>query len=91
MDEKEVQKEFFDYLKKIFSDFEAKEITAKFIFRLKNAQHVVTTDYTDKIPDYETPIKNVYLANFSQIFPEDRGTNFAVREGNKIAKIILQK
>jgi hypothetical protein len=27
----------------------------------------------------------VYLANFSQVFPEDRGTNFAVVEGEKIA------
>jgi len=30
----------------------------------------------------------VYLANFSQIFPEDRGTNFAVREGNKVAELV---
>ena len=88
VDEKEVVSEFFDYLKKIFPDFDEKEITSKFIFRLKNAQHIVTIDYPDKIPAYETPIKNVYLANFSQIFPEDRGTNFAVKEGNKIAEII---
>jgi hypothetical protein len=32
----------------------------------------------------------VFLANFSQIFPEDRGTNFAVREGEKIASKIKE-
>jgi hypothetical protein len=30
----------------------------------------------------------VYLANFSQIFPEDRGTNYAVREGEKLAALM---
>jgi protoporphyrinogen oxidase len=79
---------WFDYLKKIVPEFDKDKIEDKFMFRLKNAQHIVDTDYVNKIPAYETPVKNVYLANFSQIFPEDRGTNFAVREGKKIAEII---
>ncbi len=86
--EEEIYKDFFDYLKNIFPDFDRNKITSKYVFKLANAQHVVDTKYVNKIPDYETPIKNLYLANFSQIFPEDRGTNFAVREGNKISKII---
>jgi hypothetical protein len=48
----------------------------------------VDTHYAEKIPDYQTPLPGVYLTNFSQIFPEDRGTNFAVREGLKIAGLI---
>jgi hypothetical protein len=32
----------------------------------------------------------LFLANFSQIYPEDRGTNYAVREGNKIAGMTMQ-
>jgi len=40
-----------------------------------------------KFPDYKTPLPGVFLSNFSQIFPEDRGTNFAVREGEKIAAL----
>jgi len=50
----------------------------------------VDTGYEEKIPDYKTPLPGVYLANFSQIFPEDRGTNFAVREGEKIAALARQ-
>jgi hypothetical protein len=30
------------------------------------------------------------LANTSQIYPEDRGTNYSVRLGNQIAKIVLE-
>lgn len=80
-----IYKEFFDYLKKIFPNFDEKQITLKYIFRLKNAQHIVDTKY--KVENYKVR-DNLYRANFSQIFPEDRGMNFAVREGDKIVKIL---
>ncbi|MCL4384421.1 NAD(P)/FAD-dependent oxidoreductase [Patescibacteria group bacterium] len=87
-EEEKVKKEFFMYLSKIFPEFKEKEVTQSFVFKLANAQHIVTTDY--QVPSYETVEKNIYQANFAQIFPEDRGTNFAVREGNKIAQIIRE-
>jgi protoporphyrinogen oxidase len=86
--DKELYDQYFNYLQKIFPKFDQKLISQKFLFRFGQAQHVVTTDYPKKIPDYKTPVKNLYLANFSQIFPEDRGTNFAVREGEKVARLI---
>ena len=55
---------------------------------MANAQHIVTTDF--KIPEYKLS-NELYQANFAQIFPEDRGTNFAVREGEKIAKLMAQE
>jgi protoporphyrinogen oxidase len=88
MSDENLNRKWFDYLKKIFSDFDEKEIKEKHFFRFKNAQHIVDREYEGKIPGYKTPVKGVYLSNFSQIFPEDRGTNFAVREGNKIAKLM---
>ncbi len=83
--EKEVEKIYLDYLKKIFPDFEAKKIKSINTFRFKTAQHLVTKGY--KVPEYKLSDK-VYRANFAQIYPEDRGTNFAVREGKKIAEMI---
>lgn len=76
------------YLKKIHPSFDAGQIIEKHLFKLKYAQHIVDTDYESKIPDNQTPLSGLFLANFSQIYPEDRGTNFAVREGNKIAGIV---
>ncbi|KXK08423.1 MAG: NAD(P)/FAD-dependent oxidoreductase [Candidatus Dojkabacteria bacterium] len=75
-------------LQKVFSEFKHEEIIEKHLFRFAYAQHIVTTNYQELIPDYKTPLVNVYLANFSQIFPEDRGTNYAVREGKKIADLV---
>lgn len=82
----DVEKEWFAFLKKCLPEFNQKTVLQKFIFRLKNAQQVVTCGY--QLLPYKTPLKNVYLMNFSQIYPEDRGTNFAVAEANKLSKII---
>jgi len=79
---------WFGYLSRLFPHFDAKQVEEKFIFRFRAAQHIVDIGYEEKIPDYKTPLPGVFLANFSQIFPEDRGTNFAVREGEKIAALI---
>ena len=84
----ELAKLWFGYLPKMFPDFDAARVAERHIFRFRAAQHIVDTDYEAKIPAYQTPLPGVFLANFSQIFPEDRGTNFAVREGEKIAALI---
>jgi hypothetical protein len=75
----------------MFPAFDAARIAERHIFRFRAAQHVADTSYEKKIPGYHTPLPGVFLANFSQIFPEDRGTNFAVREGLKIAEMIRQE
>ncbi|MCS7317407.1 MAG: NAD(P)/FAD-dependent oxidoreductase [Candidatus Dojkabacteria bacterium] len=79
---------WFRSLKKIFPNFDQSLIQTIKVFKLKYAQHIVDCSYEEIIPEYNTDIPNVYLANFTQIFPEDRGVNFAIREGINIAKII---
>jgi protoporphyrinogen oxidase len=81
---------WFSYLPKMFPQFDSAQVDETQVFRFSAAQHIVDTDYEQKIPDYKTPLPGVFLANFAQIFPEDRGTNFAVREGEKIAALIRQ-
>ena len=86
----ELTRVWFNYLPKMFPGFDPAQLTEKHVFRFPAAQHVVDTGYAEKIPAYQTPLPGVFLANYSQIFPEDRGTNFAVREGEKIAALIRQ-
>ncbi|MDD4785340.1 MAG: FAD-dependent oxidoreductase [Candidatus Shapirobacteria bacterium] len=83
--DKEIEKEFFDYLKKIKPEFDEKQIRERKIFRMKNAQHIVVLSY--KVPSYKVN-KNYYQLNFAQIYPEDRGINFAVKEARKLIKMI---
>ncbi len=84
----ELTKLWFSYLPKLFPNFDAVQVVEKHIFRFNAAQHIVDTDYEAKIPDFKTPLPGVFLSNFSQIFPEDRGTNFAVRDGERIAALV---
>lgn len=80
---------WFESLKKIFPDFDSSLIIKKNMFKFKNAQHIVDTEYEKKLMPHKTILPNVYLANFAQIFPEDRGTNYAVRDGENVADNIL--
>ncbi|PID52280.1 MAG: hypothetical protein CR972_02280 [Candidatus Moraniibacteriota bacterium] len=88
MDNKDIIQKWEDGLKKVFPDFDASQITDKKLYKFKNAQHIVDAGYSDRIPAYESIVKNVYLANFSQIYPDDRGLNYAILEGKKVAKMV---
>jgi hypothetical protein len=46
---------------------------------------LVETGYHKLIPPHQTPIDGVYLATMAQVYPEDRGTNYAIRDGRKVA------
>lgn len=94
MSDEEIKTLWVQGIKNIFPDFDESTITSNHIFKFKNAQHIVEPGYAEKIPPYQSELPNVYLANYTQIFPEDRGTNYAVAEGIKVAELIdsnLQK
>lgn len=84
-----IMQEWKDGLKSMFPDFDERHILEEQLFRFKDAQHIVGTDYRGKIPAYQSPVPHVYLSNFSQIFPDDRGTNYAIEEGKKVATLVL--
>ncbi len=58
------------------------------VFRAPFAQPIVPTNYSRLLPPFTTPLKHVFLANIEQVYPWDRGTNYAVELGQKIATII---
>lgn len=74
-------------LKKLSKDYK-KEIIAARVFKAPFAQPIIPTNYSKDIPPFTTPLSNVYLANIQQVYPWDRGTNYAVELGKKAAQII---
>jgi hypothetical protein len=83
----EVIDSYLPHLRKVNKDFDKGWISNYWVFRERSAQPIVTLNYSERIPDHRTPLTGLYLANTSQIYPEDRGTNYSVRLGNDIAKI----
>jgi protoporphyrinogen oxidase len=70
----------------MFPEFDESWILDSKVWRAEFAQPVTTIGYSASVPPVETSISNVFVANMAQIYPEDRGTNFAVREGERAAK-----
>jgi protoporphyrinogen oxidase len=54
------------------------------------AQPIVTVGYADRLPPLRTPAPGLLLANTTQVYPEDRGTNYAVRLGGQAARALLE-
>ena len=76
-----VKEIFLTYLRKIFPEWQDSWVRGSHVYRSAYAQPVATTGYSRKIPAYQTPIPHLYLASMAQIYPEDRGQNFALRNG----------
>ncbi len=84
----ELLKVYTPYLKRINPNFELLILNFE-LFKVPFAQPIIPLNYSKIIPPFETPLKNVYLANIQQVYPWDRGTNYAVELGEKVAKLIL--
>lgn len=52
------------------------------------AQPVPFVNHSENIPPIKTPVENLYMANMSQVYPWDRGTNYAVEIGHRAARIV---
>jgi len=85
----ELVQEYVGFLTRINSAFDASWITNSWVFRERAAQPIITKNYSSRLPGHRTPLANLYLANTSQIYPEDRGTNYSVRLGNSISEMAL--
>ena len=75
-------------LQRINPAFSAGSIQESWLFRDPAGQPVVTRGYSKLIPPHATPISGLYLANTTQIYPEDRGMNYSVRLGHDIARVV---
>jgi protoporphyrinogen oxidase len=91
LSDSDIKKKWFTYLHTIFPHFDENRVESTTIFKLPFAQHVVDTHYEEKILPHKIPqLPNTFIANFAQIFPQDRGTNYSIEEGQQIAKMMVQ-
>jgi hypothetical protein len=58
------------------------------LFRTRFAQPVPLVNHSQAIPEIRTPIPGLYFASMSQVYPWDRGTNFAVEIGRRAARML---
>lgn len=87
MDENELLSLYDNWLTKINPHYK-QTIIGKKVFKTSFAQPIIPVNYSKDIPPFKTPLKNVYLANIQQVYPWDRGTNYAVEIGQKICDAV---
>jgi protoporphyrinogen oxidase len=64
-------------------------VRRSWLFRARYAQPVPGLNHSQAIPDLRTPLPGLYFAGMSQVYPWDRGTNYAVEIGRRAAQALL--
>ena len=90
MEHRELLDEYTAHLQKINPEFDPSWIEESYHHRVDAAQPIIGTGYSRRIPEHRTPVEGVYLANTTQVYPEDRGTNYSVRIGKRVAAMVLE-
>jgi protoporphyrinogen oxidase len=91
MSSEELLKEYIPHLKKINPEFDESWVEGVYTFRDEYAQPIIKCGYSKMKPEFETPVEGLFTASMCNIYPEDRGMNYAVRDGRTVAMCIMAK
>ncbi len=90
LSEQELLERFLPSLKRINPEFSPDWVNRTWLTKSKYAQPVPLVDHSKNIPAIETPLDGIYFASMSQVYPWDRGTNFAVEIARRAATLMLK-
>lgn len=76
-------------LARVQPEFDESWVEKQMEFRDDFAQPIVTVDYHRHLLPLASPWPGLYVATLSQVYPQDRGTNYAVRIGTAAARRLL--
>ena len=68
--------------------FDAADVLRQWSFREEAAQPIPRVGNRHRILPFATPRRGLFIANTTQIYPEDRGTNYSARLGREVAERI---
>jgi hypothetical protein len=85
--EDEVLASYTAAIQTIRPDFDRRWVREHWLFRAPYAQPIVTTDYLSQLPPHTTPLPGVFLANMAHVYPQDRGQNYSLRLGERMARL----
>lgn len=88
MSGEELLKEYLPKLRRINHEFDESWVQEVYTYRDEYAQPVIKCGYSRLKPEFETPVKGLYTAGMCNIYPEDRGVNYAIRDGKAVAELI---
>lgn len=84
----EVLETFVPHLTRINAAFTPRWIQESWLFTAPFAQPIVTVDYREHIPPFETPVQGLYVTNMFQVYPHDRGQNYSVELAERLVPLL---
>jgi protoporphyrinogen oxidase len=78
------------HLQRMFPALMPEWVLGAHVWRARYAQPIVLRHYGALIPEVRTPLPGLYLSSMAQVYPEDRGTNYAVRDGRTAGRLIAE-
>lgn len=88
LNKEELLSRFIPAIQRINPEFSREWVIKTWMHRTRYAQPVPLVNHSRNIPSIQTPIPGLYFASMSQVYPWDRGTNFAVEIGRKAARMM---
>jgi protoporphyrinogen oxidase len=90
LSQEELLEKFLPALKRFNENFDRSWVKDVWVWKTNYAQPVPPVNHSRNIPALRTPVKGLYFASMSQVYPWDRGTNFAVEIGREAAKRVME-
>jgi protoporphyrinogen oxidase len=87
----ELLERFLPAIQRINPKFERNWVRKVWVSKTAYAQPIPLVNHSRNIPSIRTPINGLYFASMSQVYPWDRGTNFAVEIGRRAAEQMLKE
>ncbi|HND48170.1 MAG TPA: NAD(P)/FAD-dependent oxidoreductase [Anaerolineales bacterium] len=88
MTDEQLLEKFIPAFEKFNPEFKRDWVKKIWVHKTNYAQPVPLVGHSKNIPAIQTPIEGLYFASMSQVYPWDRGTNFAVEIGRKAARMM---
>jgi protoporphyrinogen oxidase len=88
MTDEQLLDRFIPAFQKFNPDFTRDWVKKIWVNKTNYAQPIPLVNHSKNIPSIQTPIEGLYFASMSQVYPWDRGTNFAVEIGRKAARMM---
>lgn len=91
LSKQELVERFLPALTRINPEFDPSWVRDSWLHSTPYAQPVPELNHSENIPELRTPLDGLWLASMSQVYPWDRGTNFAVEIGREAARLMMSR
>jgi protoporphyrinogen oxidase len=81
---------FLPALQRFNPAFDRSWVRETWLWKTSYAQPIPPINHSKNIPPVRTPVPGLYFASMSQVYPWDRGMNYAVEIGRRVAGMVVE-